>query len=447
MSFNLMKVLKGLLISESDTLTPKEIQIQPGGTASTKTTIQSSQSSNVTLTLPDATDTLVGKATTDTLTNKTIDAEGTGNSITNLKDANIKAAAAIAFSKMASLTANRALTSSVAGVVTTSSVTDTELGYLSGVTSAIQTQLNGKEPSITTLPISKGGTNSSTALNNNRIIQSSGGSIVEAAAITADRVLISDANGIPTHSTITSTTLGYLDVTSSIQTQLNGKEPTITTLQMSRGGTGSTSFTAGSVVFSDGTKLTENNSKLFFDSTNGRLGINTNTITTSAILDLSSTTGALLVPRMTTTQRNDLTPTNGMIVYDSTAADFYLYKGGSWTGAGSSVENSFTIANNQSSVANVTSLSFAVATYRAFAVDYSIRRYVDASEVVQTGTLKGAYNSKTSTWSLSDSFTGDDAGVTFSITAAGQVQYVSSNISGTNYVGSLKYYISKTFTV
>ena len=37
------------------------------------------------LTLPTGTETLVGRATTDTLTNKTIDANGTGNSITNLE--------------------------------------------------------------------------------------------------------------------------------------------------------------------------------------------------------------------------------------------------------------------------------------------------------------------------------------------------------------------------
>ena len=42
------------------------------------------------------------------------------------------------------LTTNRALVSNSSGKVDVSSVTSTELGYVSGVTSAIQTQLNGK---------------------------------------------------------------------------------------------------------------------------------------------------------------------------------------------------------------------------------------------------------------------------------------------------------------
>jgi hypothetical protein len=43
------------------------------------------------------------------------------------------------------------------------------------------------------------------------------------------------------------------------------------------GGTGSTSFTAGSVPFSNGTIITEDNSNLFWDDTNNRLGIGTTT--------------------------------------------------------------------------------------------------------------------------------------------------------------------------
>jgi hypothetical protein len=49
------------------------------------TPVISSISNTGTITLPTSTDTLVGRATTDTLTNKTIDANGTGNSITNLE--------------------------------------------------------------------------------------------------------------------------------------------------------------------------------------------------------------------------------------------------------------------------------------------------------------------------------------------------------------------------
>lgn len=59
-------------------------------------------------------------------------------------DADIGASAAIALSKLAAVTASRALVSDASGFVSASSVTATELGYLSGVTSAVQTQLDGK---------------------------------------------------------------------------------------------------------------------------------------------------------------------------------------------------------------------------------------------------------------------------------------------------------------
>lgn len=258
----------------------------------------------------------------------------------------VAAGAAIAVSKLAALTANKAVVSDGSGILSSSVVTSTEVGYLSGVTSALQTQINGRALSaraintsapltgggdlsadrtlaiaqssgtvdgylaaadfatfaakqaagnyitaltgdiaasgpgsaaatiqagavtnskiaalaaislnklaaltvsspvrsdasgfLTTgqtnlasevtgvLPIANGGTNSSTALNNNRVVVSSGSAIVEAAAITVNRALASSASGLPVASATTDTELGFVSgVTSAIQTQLNGKQ-------------------------------------------------------------------------------------------------------------------------------------------------------------------------------------------------------------------------------
>lgn len=108
-------------------------------------TAPSSVASDKTLTLPDATDTLVGKATTDTLTNKSIDA--TTNTLSNIANAEIKAAAGIALNKLAATTASKALVSDASGFVAAATTTSTEIGYVNGVTSAIQTQLDGKQAS------------------------------------------------------------------------------------------------------------------------------------------------------------------------------------------------------------------------------------------------------------------------------------------------------------
>ena len=87
---------------------------------------------------------------TSTLTNKTIDADGTGNSITNIENADIKAAAAIAVNKLAALTVSEIAITDGSGFLASAAVATypslTELTYLKGVTSAVQTQLGLKAP-------------------------------------------------------------------------------------------------------------------------------------------------------------------------------------------------------------------------------------------------------------------------------------------------------------
>jgi len=98
------------------------------------------------------------------------------------------------------LTASRAVVSNGSGKIAVSDVTSTELGYLSGVSSAIQTQLDAKQATIT-----------------------GGATTIDTEDLTADRVLASDGSGKVSASSVTATTLGYLDASSSVQTQLNAK--------------------------------------------------------------------------------------------------------------------------------------------------------------------------------------------------------------------------------
>ena len=96
----------------------------------------------------------VGAALTDTATidltytdgSDQITADVKAGSLTNTQ---ISATAAIDQSKLAALTASRAVLTDTSGFLTTNATTSTEVGYLAGVTSAIQTQLDGKYPNPT----------------------------------------------------------------------------------------------------------------------------------------------------------------------------------------------------------------------------------------------------------------------------------------------------------
>jgi hypothetical protein len=169
----------------------------------------------------------------------------------------------------------------------------------------ITANLTGNATNVTGIvAIANGGTNSSTALNNNRIIISHTGQIVEASAITANQALISNGIGIPIASVTTATELGYVSgVTSSIQTQINaisGSAITQLTGDVTAVGPGSAAATIASiqgktvsgttgttnVVFSNAPTLTGllSGSSAIFSSTvtaSNLSGTNTGDVTTT----------------------------------------------------------------------------------------------------------------------------------------------------------------------
>lgn len=172
-----------------------------------------------------------------------------------------------------------------------------------------------------TLPVGNGGTNSATALNNDRIMVSSGGAIVESAALTNGQLLIGSTGAAPSASTLTE-------------------------------GSG---------------------------------------------ISISNAAGSITVSTVAIPSAGDLN------------------------------ETSFSLADNQSSAANVTGLAFANGTVRSAEVEYSIE--IDATaDLFETGTLK--LIQKGADWDLCQTTCGDNSLVILSVTSSGQIQYTTPSYAG-----------------
>jgi hypothetical protein len=92
------------------------------------------------------------------------------------------------------------------------------------------------------------------------------------------------------------------------------------------------------------------------------------------------------------------------------------------------------IANNQAAAADVSALALDSASYRAVEVFFEVWRKTASSERLATGSFKCFYKDSTEEWEMvPGSYEGDETGVTFTVTVAGQVQYTSDNMAGTGY--------------
>lgn len=137
------------------------------------------------------------------------------------------------------LTVSRALISDVSGKVVVSDITSTEIGYLDGVNSNIQVQLNSKVESLSDLSITASSTeinftdgvtsNIQTQLDDKQATITGAATSIDDTDLTASRALTSDASGKVAVSTVTDTELGYLSgTTSTVQTQIDSKQNTLT---------------------------------------------------------------------------------------------------------------------------------------------------------------------------------------------------------------------------
>lgn len=218
-----------------------------GGVINTSTTFQFSQTANRIFTCPDTSDTLTVNAAPQTLTNKTIDALSntvlnigasslSDGSITNAKLQNssitvssgtglsgggltslggsttlsltVPVTAALGGTGQTSYTIGDVLYANTASTLTRLADVATGSALISG---GVATAPSWGKIGLTThvsgvLSVGNGGTGSSTALSNNRVMVSNGGAIVEAAALLNGQLLIGSTGAAPVAATLTAST-------------------------------------------------------------------------------------------------------------------------------------------------------------------------------------------------------------------------------------------------
>lgn len=108
-------------------------------------------------------------------------------------------------------------------------------------------------------------------------------------------------------------------------------------------------------------------------------------------------------------------------------------------GGGFIPETKVALANNQSSAASIAGLLFDHTLYTSVKIDAEVNRKTSSAEAICNGKITLIWRALSSSWDILDEWNGDAPGIVFSVTAGGQVQYTSDNMSGTGYVGNIKF--------
>ena len=164
---------------------------------------------------------------------------------------------------------------------------------------------------------------------------------------------------------------------------------------------------------------------------NGKASVNKNAIAaTCAQFEVESTTGGVLFPRMTTTQKNAIsTPLAGLQVFDSTMNAMCEYSGTAWrvlsAGAQSVAASTATTTVDMSAgnVQNITLTASTTLTLSSAAVGTYIMKLI-----------QGGVGSYTVTWPASVVWSGGTAPTL--TTTVGKLDIVTLVFDGTNYYGT-----------
>lgn len=100
------------------------------------------------------------------------------------------------------------------------------------------------------------------------------------------------------------------------------------------------------------------------------------------------------------------------------------------------------ILNNQASVVSLQNLALDKTQVKSGRIDIDLRRKDDSSERRSVGSLFCVYRPVSDSWDIWPDLHGDEMGVVWTITAAGQIQYTSDNMAGGNYVSDFEYKVS-----
>jgi hypothetical protein len=349
-------------------------------------------------------------------------------SASTIVNADINAAAAIAVSKFEALTANRALQTSAGGVIEPSTVTSTELGYVSGVTSSIQTQLNNKQASDATLT-------ALAAYNTNGLLTQTAADTFTGRTISAgdSTITVTNGDGVSGNPSIIVASGGITNTQvnaaasinfSKLNTSAIGNSLIPTSTSVNLGATGSMWGNVNALYIRDNSGFAAFGTaqRTIYDTGN-QASVNAQgrqlSLTGDVKLDWSGTDVSLNTHKLT----NVVDPSSAQ----DAATKNYVDTTTVALVNGDIAPTSFSGANNQVTPANVTGLAFSNAVVRAFnaVVSVSVSATSSLYEVFEIqGIQKG------SDWEISTQSTGDTSLVDFTITSSGQLQYTSSNYTG-----------------